>query len=109
MDEGSFDMDVQLLPGVSLDKSVEISRLVHEKVKAFPEIGTVVSRTGQTGIAVEARGVDKTGFVGIFKPKSGWTTAGTKEEIIDKMRESISAIRECRLVSASPFSAESMN
>jgi cobalt-zinc-cadmium resistance protein CzcA len=92
MDEGAFDMDIQLLPGVSLTKSMEITKLVHEKVKAFPELETVVSRTGQTGIAVEARGVDKTGFTGVFKPRSQWTSGGSKEEIINSMRKSVSTI-----------------
>jgi heavy metal efflux system protein len=92
MDEGAFDMDVQLLPGVSLTKSMEITKLVHEKIKAFPELGTVVSRTGQTGIAVEARGVDKTGFTGVFKPRSQWTSGGSKEEIINGMRNAVSTI-----------------
>ena len=93
MDEGAFDMDVQLLPGVSLEKSMEINHLIQQKVKAFPELETLVSRTGQTGIAVEARGVDKTGYTGIFKNKSEWMTAGTKEEIINKMRHSLSGGR----------------
>ena len=28
----------------------------------FPELVTVVGKTGQTGIALEARGVEKTGY-----------------------------------------------
>ncbi|MCX6134820.1 MAG: CusA/CzcA family heavy metal efflux RND transporter [Ignavibacteriales bacterium] len=92
MDEGAFDMDIQLLPSVSLEKSMEINQLIQQKIKAFPELETLVSRTGQTGIAVEARGVDKTGYTGIFKKKSEWTTASTKEEIIEKMRGSLAGI-----------------
>jgi heavy metal efflux system protein len=92
MDEGAFDMDVQLLPGISLAKSLEITSLVEKKVKKFPELVTVVSRTGQTGVALEARGVDKTGFVGIFQPKSEWKTARNRGEMIDKMRSELSGI-----------------
>ena len=33
MDEGAFDMDFQLLPGVSLDKALEINKLIEEKLK----------------------------------------------------------------------------
>ena len=36
MDEGAFDMDVSLLPGVSLDKAMEINKLAAEKLKSFP-------------------------------------------------------------------------
>ena len=92
MDEGAFDMDVQLLPGISLTKSLEITNLVEKKLKKFPELVTVVSRTGQTGVALEARGVDKTGFVGIFQPKSAWKTAQDRDDMIDKMRSELSGI-----------------
>jgi cobalt-zinc-cadmium resistance protein CzcA len=90
MDEGAFDMDIQLLPGISLDKSLEISREVERTLKKFPELETIVSRTGQTGIALEARGVEKTGYVGSLKPRSQWTSAKTREDLTNRMRESMS-------------------
>lgn len=92
MDEGAFDMDVQLLPGISLTKSLEITNLVEKKLKKFPELVTVVSRTGQTGVALEARGVDKTGFTGIFQPRPVWRTAHDRDDMIDKMRGELSGI-----------------
>jgi cobalt-zinc-cadmium resistance protein CzcA len=36
--------------------------------------------------------VDKTGFVGALKPRSEWTTARTREELVDKMRDSLTDI-----------------
>ena len=33
MDEGAFDMDFQLIPGASLNKALEIARLVQERLK----------------------------------------------------------------------------
>lgn len=92
MDEGAFDMDVQLLPGVSLEKSLEINKMIGEKLKKFPELETVVSRTGQTGIALEAVGVNKTGYVGVLRPRNQWKTAKTREELTEKMRQSIASI-----------------
>ncbi len=92
MDEGAFDMDVQLLPGISLDKALDITNLVEKKLKGFPELQTVISRTGQTGIALEARGVDKTGFTGILLPRSEWKTTADRSQLIGKMRDTISAI-----------------
>ncbi len=92
MDEGAFDMDVQLLPGISLPKALDITNLIEKKLKAFPELTTVLSRTGQTGIALEARGVDKTGFTGIFTPRSEWKTARDRDEMTEKMRNALSDI-----------------
>lgn len=92
MDEGAFDMDFQLLPGVSLDKALEISKLVEQKIMAFPEMAVIVGKTGQTGIAIEARGVDKTGYVGALRPRSEWKNAKTSAELMDKMRQAVADI-----------------
>ncbi|MFA6570535.1 MAG: CusA/CzcA family heavy metal efflux RND transporter [Bacteroidota bacterium] len=92
MDEGAFDMDVALLPSVSLSKSIEINRLVGEKLKKFPELETMVGRIGQTGVALDTRGVDKTGYVGILKPKSEWNPKKSREELTNEMREALSSI-----------------
>ena len=92
MDEGAFDMDVQLLPGISLDKALETTLEVQKRLSRFPELLTVVSRTGQTGVALEARGVDKTGFVGDLKPRAEWTSAGSRDELLEKMREAVGDI-----------------
>jgi len=92
MDEGAFDMDVQLIPGVSLEQAMKTVGDVEQRLKRFPELETVVSRTGQTGVAIEARGVDKTGFVGVLKPREQWTSARSREELIEKMRDSLADI-----------------
>ncbi|HRD01459.1 MAG TPA: CusA/CzcA family heavy metal efflux RND transporter [Candidatus Saccharicenans sp.] len=92
MDEGAFDMDFQMLPGVSLSQAMATSNEIEKRLKKFPELETIVSRTGQTGIALEARGVEKTGFVGSLRPRSEWVSAKTRDELTDKMRQAISDI-----------------
>jgi len=92
MDEGSFDMDVSMLPGVSLAKAMEVNQQAAEKLKQFNELDTVVSRTGQTGVALDTRGSDKTGYVGIFKPKKEWKRNISKEELTNEMRKSLDSI-----------------
>ena len=92
MDEGAFDMDVSMLPGVSLATAMEVNQRAAEKLKQFPELDTVVSRTGQTGVALDTRGTDKTGYVGIFKPKSEWKRNISKEELTNEMRKSLESI-----------------
>ncbi|MGB9907640.1 MAG: efflux RND transporter permease subunit [Candidatus Saccharicenans sp.] len=92
MDEGAFDMDIQMLPGISLKQALDITLEVEKRLKQFPELETIVSRTGQTGLALEARGVEKTGFVGSLKPREQWTSAGSREELTEKMRQAIEDI-----------------
>lgn len=92
MDEGAFDMDVSMLPGVSLAKAMEVNQQVAARLKEFPELETVVGRIGQTGVALDTRGTDKTGYVGIFKPKNEWKRDISKEELTNEMRESLERI-----------------
>jgi cobalt-zinc-cadmium resistance protein CzcA len=92
MDEGSFDMDVSMLPGVSLATAMEVNQRAAEKLKQFDELDVVVSRTGQTGVALDTRGPDKTGYVGIFKPKDEWKRDISKEELTNEMRNSLASI-----------------
>lgn len=92
MDEGSFDMDVSMLPGVSLATAMEVNQRAAEKLKQFDELDVVVSRTGQTGVALDTRGTDKTAYVGIFKPKKEWKRDISKEALTNEMRESLESI-----------------
>ena len=92
MDEGAFDMDIALLPGVSLSKALEVNQLAAQKMKEFDELDVVVSRIGQTGVALDTRGVDKTGYVGILKPKNQWKRNISREELTNEMRSSLEKI-----------------
>lgn len=92
MDEGSFDMDIAMLPGVSLAKALEVNQQAAEKLKKFDELDVMVGRIGQTGVALDTRGVDKTGYVGVFKPKDEWKRDISKEELTNEMREELESI-----------------
>jgi len=92
MDEGAFDMDIQFLPGISLQESLAMAKTVEEKLMEFEELQTIVGKTGQTGIAIEARGVEKTGYVGMLRPRDQWKNAKTREELTNKMRDAVASI-----------------
>lgn len=92
MDEGAFDMDVALLPGVSLSKAMEVNQLAAQKMKQFGELDIIVSKTGQTGVALDTRGVDKTGYVGVLKPRSEWKRDISRDELTNEMREELESI-----------------
>ncbi|AJY69646.1 cytochrome C peroxidase [Geobacter sulfurreducens] len=92
MDEGSFDMDIAMLPGVSLAKAMEVNQQAAAKLKKFDELDVIVGRTGQTGVALDTRGPDKTGYVGVYKPKSEWKRDISKEELTNEMREALETI-----------------
>ena len=92
MDEGAFDMDVQMLPGITLDRALEINKQVHHTLLANPELDTVISRTGQMGIALEGKGVDMTGYTGSYQPKKQRRERHTGPEIVDSLRTKLDEI-----------------
>jgi len=92
MDEGSFDMDIAMLPGVSLAKAMEVNQQAAATLMKFDELDTIVGRTGQTGVAMDTRGPDKTGYVGIFKPKEEWKRDISKEDLVNEMRKSLETV-----------------
>ena len=79
MDEGAFDMDIQMLPGVSLSEAAAVTGQAQDRLMKFPELQHAVSKTGQTGISLEARGLDRSAFQGNFQPREKWRTGLTKE------------------------------
>ena len=47
LDEGSILVETRKLPGISLTDSVEISKRIEQKLRAFPEIADVVIKIGR--------------------------------------------------------------
>ena len=74
---------------VSVSQSLEMTRQVGAVLKKYGELDTVVSRTGWSGMAIEARGVESTGFVGILKPREQWKVARSREELVERMRRDL--------------------
>jgi cobalt-zinc-cadmium resistance protein CzcA len=58
-------------------------------LKRFPEVTSVVSRTGTPDIATDVMGMELSDiFVGL-KPREEWTTAHTKEELVEKIAAAV--------------------
>ena len=93
LDEGAIAMQIWRLPSISLEQSNEISTTVEQVLlDEFPEIETVVSRTGRAEIATDPMGVEISDTYIILKPPKTWRFK-TKEELVaaidDAMRENV--------------------
>ncbi len=89
LDEGALLIETRRLPSVSLTQSVEIATMVEKVVREFPEVETVVTKLGRPDLATEAMGIYQGDVYVILKPKEQWTTASTKEELIEKFDEKL--------------------
>jgi len=92
LDEGNSLIEAKMLPSVSLDKSIEKGEQISRILRKFPEVKTVVAKTGRPDIANDYMGVHETDIFVILNPIETWTTASTKSELEDAMRKAIEPV-----------------
>ncbi|MHB1105330.1 MAG: CusA/CzcA family heavy metal efflux RND transporter, partial [Lutibacter sp.] len=102
-DEGDIAMQALIKPGSSLTESIEASKKLQNIIKQFPEVITVVSRIGVAEIPTDPMPMDIADtFIILEKDKSKWTSADSKEELIEKIQEKISIIPGVNFVFTQP-------
>ena len=82
LDEGSIAIQAWRLPSVSLEESVINTTSIEQVLKTFPEVTSVISRTGRPEIATDPMGVEISDIYVLLKPDNEWTTAKSKEGLI---------------------------
>jgi len=89
LDEGAVALQAWRLPSVSLNESLKSTTLIEKTLRQFPEVVTVVSRTGQAEIPTDPMGVETSDIYVILKDHSEWTTASTKEDLVAAFNEAL--------------------
>ncbi|MDR0786661.1 MAG: CusA/CzcA family heavy metal efflux RND transporter [Gemmatimonadota bacterium] len=92
LDEGTFLINTKRLPSVSLVDAARLSTEAEKIVKSFPEVVTAVTKEGRSDLAVDAMGLFEGDQYVVLKPRSEWTTAKTREELIEKIDSALSVI-----------------
>ncbi|MBE2217397.1 MAG: efflux RND transporter permease subunit, partial [Ignavibacteria bacterium] len=104
LDEGDLAYQIVRLPGVSLTESIKIGTKCEQILKAkFPEIKTVVTKTGAPELATDPMGPEFSDVIVILKPIDEWTSADTKEELIEKMHQELSTVPGIGLTFTQPI------
>lgn len=87
MDEGDIIMQVEKLPSINLDKSVELDQLVqHNVLKQVPEVKGVVSRVGSDELGLDPMGLNQTDNFLVLKPREEWRMKD-KSALTDELRK----------------------
>lgn len=92
LEEGDLAFHSIRLPGVSLTSSNEIAGKVETILKTFPEVKTVVTKTGAPEIATDPMGPEVSDIIIMLYPKEEWTSAETRDELVEKMLKKLSVI-----------------
>jgi len=90
LEEGDFALHQILPAGSSIKKGVEVSAKLQDILMSkFPEIEKVVTKIGTAEIPTDIMPIEAGDVFVIMKPKSEWTSAGSREEMFDLMEEEL--------------------
>lgn len=104
MDEGSIVINVTRLPSIALEDSLDISSIVERELMKFPQVKSVVSRTGTDEIGTDPMGVELSDVFVTLKPGKEWKgSINTKAKLQEKMREALETIPGIAFVFSQPI------
>ena len=92
LDEGSILIETRKLPGVSLTESIAISKVIEQRLRAFPEIADVVIKIGRPDFATEAMGINEGDTYLSLTPASSWTRFRDKDALIGALGKALAGI-----------------
>src|SRR5207249_7238689 len=81
LDEGDIVIQASRLPSVSLSQSLSSTTEIEKLLRPFPEVRTVVSRTGSPEIATDVMGIDLSDVFVILKPRRDWRPGMDRERL----------------------------
>ncbi len=87
MDEGDMIVQLEKLPSITLEQSLEIDRRVQAAlIERIPEIKGIIARTGSDELGLDPMGLNETDSFLVLKPREEWQLAN-KEALMDRIRE----------------------
>ncbi len=89
LEEGQFAFDVKRLPSISISEAQRLGVQMEEVVARFPEVESVVTRTGRAEVATDPVGPDETEVVVQLKEKELWTTAHDLDTLGEKIKQAV--------------------
>jgi cobalt-zinc-cadmium resistance protein CzcA len=103
LDEGAIAINVVRLPNASLQGSVEVARYMEKRLKAFPEVETVVSKTGRAEISEDPMGPEQTDVFVMLKRRSAFGGGRPRAELAEAMKSDLAQIPGLRFSFSQPI------
>ncbi len=104
LDEGAIAINVVRLPSASLDGSVAVGTFMEQTLLKFPEVETVVTKTGRAEISEDPMGPEQNDVIIMLHPESEWKTGRNKEQLVTQMQQTLSIIPGVRFSFSQPIS-----
>ena len=89
LEEGDLVVQVTRPPSVSLPEALRGTHAIEAALRAFPEVRTVVSRTGSPDVATDIMGVEQSDVFVMLTPRPEWKTAPDREGLVARFDEAL--------------------
>lgn len=93
LDEKDIAMHAMRIPSTSLTQSTEMQTMIEEKIKKFPEVDYVYSKTGTAEMASDPMPPNVSDTFIILKPRSEWPNPNLdKTKLIERIQSEVNQI-----------------
>jgi cobalt-zinc-cadmium resistance protein CzcA len=89
LDEGDLAVQAVRLPSVSLETSIEMTKAMERTLKEFPQVESVISKTGRPEIANDPMGVHQTDLLIRMKSVDQWPELIDKAVLVEQMQAAL--------------------
>jgi cobalt-zinc-cadmium resistance protein CzcA len=103
LDEGAIAVNVVRLPNASLDGSARVAGVIEQRLQKFPEIETVISKTGRAEISEDPMGPEQTDVFMMLKPRREWKNNRNKTELLEAIQKDLALIPGLRFSYSQPI------
>jgi cobalt-zinc-cadmium resistance protein CzcA len=103
LDEASIAVNVVRLPNASLDGSVKVATFIEQRLRRFPEVETVVSKTGRAEISEDPMGPEQTDVFIMLKTRKEWNTGRDKPALVEAIQSELAQIPGLRFSFSQPI------
>jgi len=103
LDEGSIAINVVRLPNASLEGTTRVSEFIEKRLLRFPEVATVVSKSGRAEISEDPMGPEQTDVFVMLKPRREWGTGRDKAELVAAIQQDLGGIPGLRMSFSQPI------
>jgi cobalt-zinc-cadmium resistance protein CzcA len=89
LDEGALIIEANRLPSTSLSESIRQGTAMERVLRRFPEVETVVVKTGRPEIANDPMGVEQSDVYVMLKPRDRWPGSRDRQELVERMSQAL--------------------
>ena len=92
LNEGAIAVNVVRLPSASLEGSVAVGTLIENRLKKYPEVSSVVTKTGRAEISEDPMGPEQNDVMIMLHPEHDWTTGRNKATLTSAIEADFASI-----------------